>query len=333
MNPITPLGSGAGGPLPLEPTVFHLTNQAPKGLWERTWQKLLRDRVSLTCGIILLSIGIFCLLGPPVVHLGWGWTFDLQQVQLGASSPSLAHPFGTDILGRDLLVRCMHGGRVSLLLALLATVVSLGIGVTWGAVAGFTGGRLDAVLMRIVDLMLSMPYLLVVIVLMTIAPSGHVGLGPLDGRFLVMILALGLVGWLLLARIVRGQVISLREREYVLAARATGVHPVLILTRHILPNILGPVVVYTTFAVPGIMMAEAFLSFLGVGIREPFSSWGTLLRDGTNAMSVFPWLLVFPASLMTLTLFCMNLLGDGLRDALEPSARRNLLNWSPGRKA
>ena len=192
MNPITPLGSGAGGPLPLEPTVFHLTNQAPKGLWERTWQKLLRDRVSLTCGIILLSIGIFCLLGPPVVHLGWGWTFDLQQVQLGASSPSLAHPFGTDILGRDLLVRCMHGGRVSLLLALLATVVSLGIGVTWGAVAGFTGGRLDAVLMRIVDLMLSMPYLLVVIVLMTIAPSGHVGLGPLDGRFLVMILALGL---------------------------------------------------------------------------------------------------------------------------------------------
>jgi oligopeptide transport system permease protein len=177
--------------------------------------------------------------------------------------------------------------------------------------------------MRFVDVAMSVPYLLLVIVLMAVVPPDAVSFGGLDGSFVLMFAALGLVSWLTLARIVRGQVLSLKEREFVEAARAIGVPPHRIIARHIVPNTLGPVIVYTTLTIPGVMLSEAFLSFLGLGIREPQASWGTLVSDGANAMTLLPWLLIFPAGTMAITLFCMNFLGDGLRDALDPNASKS----------
>jgi oligopeptide transport system permease protein len=291
-------------------------------LWTDAWRRWRRHKVSVASAVVILVVMLFCFLGPIVVGATWGWTYEAQDIALGPSAPSFAHPFGTDVLGRDVMVRTMHGGRVSLLIAFVATAVSLFVGVTWGATAGYAGGRVDAVMMRIVDLMLSTPYLLLVIVLMAVIPPSSLSFAGMDGSFVMMFAALGLVSWLILARIVRGQVLSLKEREFVEAARAIGVPPHLILFRHIVPNTLGPVIVYSTLTIPGVMLSEAFLSFLGLGIREPQASWGTLVNDGANAMVVYPWLLIGPGALMTLTLFCLNFLGDGLRDALDPSQRK-----------
>lgn len=288
------------------------------GLWWQAWTRFRRRRFNRFLAATLLALVVFCALGPGFTWLVWGWTYDLQQVRLGATAPSLAHPFGTDALGRDLMVRTMHGGRVSLLLAALSTTLSLAGGITWGAVAGMSTKRIDALLMRTVDMGMAFPFLLLAIVLVTVLPVTSLSFGSMDGTFFILVATLALVGWLHLARIVRGQVILLREREFVLAARATGVPPLTIVFRHILPNSLGTLIVYTTLTVPTILVSEAFLSFLGLGIREPHSSWGTLLRDGTHAMSVHPWLLVFPATVMILTLAVLNLLGDALRDAFDP---------------
>ncbi|MCP4804427.1 MAG: ABC transporter permease [Proteobacteria bacterium] len=289
-------------------------------LWADAWKRWKRHRISVFSGVVLVGIILFCLVGPPVVAATWGWTYEAQDITLGASAPTLSHPFGTDVLGRDVMVRTMLGGRVSLAVALVATAVSLFVGVTYGATSGYAGGRVDSIMMRIVDLMLSTPYLLLVIVLMAVIPPASVSIGGLDGSIILMFGALGLVSWLILARIVRGQVLALKEREFVEAARAIGVSPMTILFRHIVPNTLGPVIVYSTLTIPSVMLSEAFLSFLGLGIREPEASWGTLVNDGANAMVVYPWLLLFPGLLMTLTLFCLNFLGDGLRDALDPNA-------------
>lgn len=291
-------------------------------LWRDAWRRWRRHKVSVLSAGVVLGVLLFCFFGPPIAQAVLGWTYEQQDIALGPSAPSLVHPFGTDVLGRDLMVRTMHGGRVSLLVAFVATGVSLVVGVSWGATAGYAGGRVDAVMMRIVDLMLSTPYLLLVIVLMAVIPPSEVTIGSLDGSFVMMFAALGLVSWLILARIVRGQVLALKEREFVEAARAIGVSPAVILFRHIVPNTLGPVIVYTTLTIPGVMLSEAFLSFLGLGIREPQASWGTLVNDGANAMVVYPWLLIGPGGLMTLTLFCLNFLGDGLRDALDPSGSK-----------
>ncbi len=291
-------------------------------LWIDAWRRWRRHKISVLSAVVVAFVVVFCFLGPTVVKAVWGWTYELQDIALGASAPDLQHPFGTDVLGRDVMVRTMHGGQVSLLVAFVATGVSLVVGVTWGSIAGYAGGRVDAVMMRIVDLMLSTPYLLLVIVLMAVIPHSAVTIGTLDGSFVMMFAALGLVSWLILARIVRGQVLSLKEREFVEAARAIGVPPMVILFRHIVPNTLGPVIVYSTLTIPGVMLSEAFLSFLGLGIREPQASWGTLVNDGANAMVVYPWLLIGPGAMMTTTLFCLNFLGDGLRDALDPSARK-----------
>ena len=291
-------------------------------LWIDAWRRWRRHKVSVASAVVIVAVMLFCFFGPVVVGATWGWTYEAQDIALGPSAPSFSHPFGTDVLGRDVMVRSMHGGRVSLLIAFVATAVSLVVGVTWGATAGYAGGRVDAVMMRIVDLMLSTPYLLLVIVLMAVIPPSSLSFAGMDGSFVMMFAALGLVSWLILARIVRGQVLSLKEREFVEAARAIGVPPHLILFRHIVPNTLGPVIVYSTLTIPGVMLSEAFLSFLGLGIREPQASWGTLVNDGANAMVVYPWLLIGPGALMTLTLFCLNFLGDGLRDALDPSQRK-----------
>jgi len=291
-------------------------------LWRDAWRRWRRHKISVLSAVVVAFVVVFCFLGPGVVKVIWGWTYELQDIGLGASAPSWQHPFGTDVLGRDVMVRTMHGGRVSLLVAFVATAVSLVVGVTWGSIAGYAGGRVDAVMMRTVDLMLSTPYLLLVIVLMAVIPPSAVTIGTLDGSFVMMFAALGLVSWLILARIVRGQVLALKEREFVEAARAIGVSPLLILFRHIVPNTLGPVIVYSTLTIPAVMLSEAFLSFLGLGIREPQASWGTLVNDGANAMVVYPWLLIGPGAMMTVTLFCLNFLGDGLRDALDPSARK-----------
>ena len=195
-------------------------------LWTDAWRRWRHHKVSVASAVVLIAVVLFCVVGPWVMSTGFGITYAGQDIALGASAPTWTHPFGTDVLGRDVMVRTMHGGRVSLLVALVATAVSLVIGITWGAVSGYAGGRTDAVMMRIVDIMLSTPYLLLVIVLMAIIPPSAVSIGGLDGSFVMMFAALGLVSWLILARIVRGQVLSLKEREFVEAARATGVHPV-----------------------------------------------------------------------------------------------------------
>lgn len=291
-------------------------------LWSDAWRRWKRHRISVASAVVVVCIVLFCVVGPSLAHLLLGLDYISQDVALGPSGPSVAHPFGTDAVGRDLMVRTMHGGRVSLLVAFVATSVSLVIGVTYGAISGYIGGLTDAAMMRFVDVAMSVPYLLLVIVLMAVVPPDAVSFGGLDGSFVLMFAALGLVSWLTLARIVRGQVLSLKEREFVEAARAIGVPPHRIIARHIVPNTLGPVIVYTTLTIPGVMLSEAFLSFLGLGIREPQASWGTLVSDGANGMTIFPWLLLFPAMTMALTLFSLNFLGDGLRDALDPNASK-----------
>ena len=224
---------------------------------------------------------------------------------------------GTDIQGRDLFARVLQGGQISLLVGVIATFVSLIIGVSYGAVSGYLGGRIDNLMMRVVDVLYSLPYIILVIVLLAVFRRNT----PL-GQLVMLFVALGSVSWLTMARIVRGQVLSLKNQEFVLAARATGVSTPRIIFRHLIPNTLGPVIVYATLTIPSVMLTEAFLSFLGFGVQPPMSSWGTLATDGIQNIAVYPWQLIFPGVTMALTLFSLNFLGDGLRDALDPQMRK-----------
>ncbi|MBI1320342.1 MAG: ABC transporter permease subunit [Candidatus Hydrogenedens sp.] len=284
---------------------------AEKGssLWLDAWRRLRRNRLALFGAVVLVAVVVFSVAGP------WfcTYSFDEQDTALGASPPSAAHWFGTDVLGRDLLVRSMHGGRVSLLVGIAATSVSLLIGVLYGAIAGFLGGRADALMMRFVDMLYALPFTIFVIILMVFF-----------GRsFILMFLAIGAVEWLTMARIVRGEVLGLRRREFVEAATVMGLPSRRIILRHILPNALGPIIVYATLTVPQVMLMEAFLSFLGLGIQAPRSSWGLLIHEGVQTMEEYPWLLLFPSIALSLTLFSLNFLGDGLRDALDPRGGRD----------
>ncbi len=278
--------------------------------WEDAWRRLKRNRMALGAGVALLVIALASVAAPMLPGLA---APNAQDLALGPTPPSPAHPLGTDILGRDLLARVLFGGRISLLVGLMGMFVSIGVGVTYGAIAGYAGGRVDEGMMRFVDVLYSLPYLFLVILLLVFFSKS----------LLMLFVALGLVQWLTMARIVRGQVLSLRSQNFVEAARALGAGDASILFRHLVPNTLGPVIVYATLTIPAVMLQEAFLSFLGLGVQPPAASWGTLVAEGAEVMSLFPWLVLFPGLMLSVTLFCLNFLGDGLRDALDPRDARN----------
>jgi oligopeptide transport system permease protein len=280
----------------------------PRSLWSDAMRRLRRNRAAIAALIVLVVISALSVLAP---FLPWLPDPTAQNLRLGVAPPSPAHWFGTDELGRDLLARVVYGGRISLLIGLVATFVSLVIGVSYGAIAGYRGGRIDEAMMRLVDLLYSLPYIFLVILLLVFF-----------SRSLTMLfVALGLVQWLTMARIVRGQVLSLKQQTFVEAARALGASDRRIVFLHIVPNTLGPVIVYTTLTVPAIILQEAFLSFLGLGVQPPDASWGTLVAEGARTIALFPWLVAFPGLALSLTLLCFNFLGDGLRDALDPQDR------------
>jgi len=276
-------------------------------LWRDAWRRLRRNKLAVGGGIVLLFMIGIALITPWIAP----YEFDEQRLEEQYQPPSLRHWMGTDIKGRDVLTRVMWGARISFAVGLVATGVSLLVGVTWGATAGFLGGRIDNLMMRFVDILYGLPYMFVVILLMTYV-----------GRSIVcLFIGLGLVEWLTMSRIVRAQVVSLREKEFVEAARALGARGFRIVFRHLIPNFLGPVIVYATLTVPRVMLQEAFLSFLGLGVQAPNCSWGSLAEVGASATSPirsYWWLIVFPGLALTITLFSLNFLGDGLRDALDP---------------
>jgi oligopeptide transport system permease protein len=280
-----------------------------RSLWGDAWRRLLRNKAAVTAGIVLVCVVLACFLGPLLAP------FELDEIFWDAimAPPDLAtgHLFGTDANGRDLLVRTLNGGQISLMVGLVATAVSLTIGVLYGATAGYLGGRVDSVMMRLVDVLYSLPFMFFVILLMVFF-----------GRNIILIfIAIGAVEWLDMARIVRGQTLSLKRKEFIEAAHAAGVSSFNIVRRHIIPNTLGPVVIYITLTVPSVILTESFISFLGLGVQEPQTSWGVLISEGARVMETAWWALIFPAIFLAVTLFCFNFIGDGLRDALDPKDR------------
>jgi oligopeptide transport system permease protein len=279
------------------------TAEPGASLWRDAWLRLRKNRLAVFGGVTLIFVTLFCVVGP------WfsPYTYEQQDFAQYAQPPSAKHWFGTDKLGRDQMTRIMYGGRISLGVGICATLVSLTIGVLYGALAGFLGGKTDAAMMRIVDILYALPFTVFVILLMVL----------FDRSIVLLFVAIGAVEWLTMARIVRGQVQSLRKQEFIEAALALGLSQRRIILRHMIPNVLGPVAVYTTLTIPAVMMLEAFLSFLGLGVQPPMSSWGTMIKDGAELMEEFSWLLMIPAAFFSLTLFSLNFLGDGLRDALD----------------
>ena len=266
--------------------------------------RLTTNKLSLFSLIYILLLVVVAIITPFIAPYDYAY----QDLALGASAPSSDHLLGTDTLGRDLLTRMMYGSRISLMVGFLATSVALVIGVIWGTVAGFSGGKTDAIMMRIVDTLYGISFIILIILLMVIF-----------GRNLILLfLAIGAVEWLTMARIVRSQVLNLSKQEFILSAEAMGVSKLSIIFRHLIPNAMGPVIVYATLTVPQIMLLESFLSFLGLGVQPPLSSWGLLIRDGAVSMEEYWWLLIFPSLAFSLTLFSLNFIGDGLRDAIDP---------------
>jgi ABC-type dipeptide/oligopeptide/nickel transport system permease subunit len=379
-------------------------------LWSDAWKRLLKNKLAVFGLVILTLIALLVIIGPEILYQATGFTADGIPENgdlIKSFPPSRLHPMGTDEAGRDMLARVLQGGRISLTVGIISTIVSLIVGVSYGAVAGFFGGKIDNVMMRIVDMIYAIPYILIVIVLLNVFGGnntitlvgwipqivvslviviggilisalmfrrlfedrvatdrgfatfllkfGYVvlsigilgilafwasyGIGQTSAgaslsdwystnvnqglsQILLLFFALGLVSWLTMARVVRGQVLSLKNQEFILAAKATGVSSFGIIFRHLVPNTLGPVIVYATLTVPSVMLTEAFLSYLGLGVQAPFASWGSLAADGVKNIAIFPWQLLFPGLTMALTLFSLNFLGDGLRDALDPQTRK-----------
>lgn len=290
-----------------------------RSLWVDARRRLFRNRAALVSMVVLSIITLMAIFAP----LLSAYSYDAQDYNVVSCAPNWwpgssvlchaggSHWFGTDAVGRDLFVRLLFGARVSLAVGLVATMVSLVIGITYGATAGYVGGMVDAVMMRAVDVLYSLPFIFFVIILMVVFKR----------NFVLLFVAIGAVQWLTMSRIVRGQTQSLKQKEFVEAARASGVGTFAMIARHIVPNVLGPVVIYMTLTIPEVILAESFLSFLGLGIQEPLTSWGVLISEGKDQMETAPWLLVFPAGFMAVTLFCFNFIGDGLRDALDPKDR------------
>jgi oligopeptide transport system permease protein len=280
-----------------------------RSLWQDALHRLMRNRAALVSMVILAVIALFAIFGPLLSP----HAYDEVTWDAFGMPPNFERSFwfGTDTLGRDMFVRTMYGARVSLLVGVVATIVSIVIGVLYGAIAGFLGGRIDAMMMRTVDILYSLPFLFFVILLMVIF-----------GRNLFLIfVAIGAIQWLTMARIVRGQTLSIKRKEFIEAAHAAGVSNMAIILRHITPNVVGPVIVYATLTIPEAILTESFLSFLGLGVQEPLTSWGSLIADGVKNMESRPWMLLFPATFLAVTLFCFNFVGDGLRDALDPKDR------------
>ncbi len=260
------------------------------------------------CSMVLLAIVVLALVGPTII----AWDADEVDWQALETPPSTHHWFGTDLIGRDLFVRTLIGARVSIGIAVVATLVSILIGIPWGAIAGYLGGRTDQIMMRVVDTLYALPFILVVILLVVVF-----GRNPY-----LLFVGLGAVFWLDLARIVRGQTLRVREALFIDSARVLGLPTRLIVLRHVIPNVLGPALVYATLTIPGVILAESFISFLGLGVQEPNTSWGVLIADGTQSMQSSPWTLIFPALFLAMTVWCCNMLGDRFRDEMERSTSR-----------
>jgi len=313
---------------------------AEKGssLWRDAWRRLKKNRVAVAAGIILIVLTLVCIVHPMISS----HAYDKVNLKLGAQSPSWEHWLGTDDYGRDQLARITFGGRISLAVGVIATAISFTIGVSWGGIAGYFGGRVDAIMMRIVDVLYTFPLLVFIILLTaffanpdTVFYAWFVQViepfvdDARDPKYLPLFKiffvfgALGTMSWLTMARIVRGQVIALRGQLFVEAARSIGVGHLRLIFRHLIPNALGPIIVYTTLTIPEVMLTEAFLSFLGLGTEEPLSSWGQLVSNGVESLDLYPWLTIFPGLMLAITLFCFNFLGDGLRDALDPRIRKD----------
>jgi len=277
--------------------------------WDDVRRRFSRNRAAVVSVIFLLTMMLTCIVGP----LFLTHSFETSDWNAINAPPGWAggHFFGTDANGRDLLVRCLIGGRISLLVGVMATLSSVALGVLWGAVAGFVGGRVDNLMMRFVDMMYAIPYLLIAILMVTL----------LGRAFYLVVLAITVFSWMDMARVVRGQTLAIRSKEYVEAARAMGVSTFGIVRRHVIPNLLGIVAVYTTITVPGVILTESVLSFLGLGVQEPMTSWGVLIQEGVSNMDAAPWGLLFPGLMLSATLYCINFIGDGMRDALDPRER------------
>ena len=285
------------------------TEMLGRSLWADARSRFFRNRAAIVSLATLAFIGLLVILGPIISP----HEFDAIDWDFMAAPPNLenSHWFGTDALGRDLFVRTMMGGRISFMVGIMGALVAVLIGTLYGAFAGYIGGRTDSIMMRILDILQSFPFMFLVILLVT-----------MFGRSILLIfVAIGAVSWLDMARIVRGQTISLKGQEYIKAARISGTRTTSIIMRHIIPNVLGIVVVYASLLVPGMILFESFLSFLGLGIQEPMTSWGALVNEGAQSMEVAVWQLAFPTAFLVITLFCFNYVGDGLRDALDPKDR------------
>jgi oligopeptide transport system permease protein len=267
-------------------------------------------KLAFFSSIFILGLVFLALITPFITP----YSYSEQNLLLGAAPPSSEYMLGTDVLGRDLFTRMLYGSRVSLLVGFLATLVALTIGVLWGSIAGYLGGRTDSLMMRIVDILDGLPFVIFLILILVII-----------GRSMTLLfLAIGAFGWLSMARIVRVQVLGLRRQDYVLAAQSMGASHLRILFKHIIPNVLSSVIIYSTLLIPQFMLLEAFLSFLGLGVQPPESSWGILIREGAITMEEYWWLLIFPSIVFSLTLFALNFLGDGLRDYLDPRKTQQL---------
>ncbi len=300
--------------LPASPEeIEHLaTSQAQAGqsLWKDAWFRLLKNKLALVCLAIFLVILGLCVIVPAVSSVDG----TAQNLELGARGPSADHWMGTDTLGRDQMIRILKGGRVSLAVGLVATLVSVIIGVSYGATAAYLGGRIDAAMMRFVDILYALPFIVFVILLTVVLEPI---LDTPEKKMLLLFAAIGAVEWLTMSRIVRGQVMSLKKQEFIEAAHALGLTTPVIIFRHLVPNVLGPVIVYATLTIPAIMLFEAVLSFIGLGTQPPAASWGVLIQEGAENMETAPWMLVYPSLFFALTLFSLNSVGDGLRDALD----------------
>lgn len=277
--------------------------------WQDAWRRFSHNKAALFSCFVLVLIALFVVIAPMLVPYGYADT-DWSNMGIAPNVES-KHFFGTDQLGRDLLVRTAVGGSISLMVGIAGALVAVVFGTIYGAVSGYAGGKVDMLMMRFVEVLSAFPFMFFVILLVT-----------LFGRNIIFIfMAIGLVSWLDIARIVRGQTLSLKNKEFIIAAQTGGVSTWNIITRHIVPNVLGVVVIYASLLVPGMIMFESFLSFLGLGVQEPMTSWGALLQEGSQTMQVAPWQLIAPAFFLVVTLFCFNFIGDGLRDALDPKDR------------